>query len=133
MRSSRPENTQENTKKIFHYRFFLVNSAKFLITTFLKNPSDGCFCITTRSVYFPAMIFHLFKNDVAHFFSLSIFFSFICRLGTKVNFICKTLDQKPIFNLVKHLGWGFSCKRVNSSTPLGIFAKKLHCICSTMF
>ena len=37
------------------------------------------------------------------------------------------------FNLVKHLRWSFSCEKVNSSTPLGIFAKKLHCRCSTMF
>ena len=27
-----------------------MNSAKFLITHFLKNPSDGSFCINTRSV-----------------------------------------------------------------------------------
>ena len=67
------QNSQENTKKIFRYRCFLVNSAKFLITPFLKNPSDGCFCINTRSVYFPTTTFRLFKNDVAHFFSLSIF------------------------------------------------------------
>ena len=67
------QNSQENTQKIFHYRCFLVNSAKFLITSFLKNPSDGCFCINTRSVYFPITTFRLFKNDVAHFFSLSIF------------------------------------------------------------
>ena len=37
---------------------------------------------------------------------------------------CKTLSQKPIFNLVKHLGRTFSCKNVNSSTLLVIFAKK---------
>ena len=32
-----------------------VNSAKFLITPFLKNPLDGYFCINT---------FRLFKNDL---------------------------------------------------------------------
>ena len=41
----------------------LVNSAKFLIRPFLKNPLDGCFCINT---------FRLFKNDVTHIFRLSI-------------------------------------------------------------
>ena len=62
------QNSQENTKKIFHYRCLLVNSAKFLITPFLKNPSNGCFCVNTRPVYFPNTTFCLFKNDVAHFF-----------------------------------------------------------------
>ena len=118
------QNSQENTKKRFRYRFFLVNSAKFLITTFLKRPSNGCFCINTCSVYFPTTTFHLFKIDVTHIFWLSIFFGLICRLGTKVNPICKTLSQKPIFILVKYLGWNFSCEKVNSSIPLGIFAKK---------
>ena len=67
------------------------------------------------------------------FFLAECFLGLICRLGTKVSSICKTLSQKPIFNLVKHLGWSFSCEKVNSSTLLGIFAKKLHCRCSTMF
>ena len=126
------QNSQENTKKRFRYRCFLVNSAKFLITPFLKSPSGACFCINTRSVYFPITTFRLFKTDVTRFLA-EYFFGLICRLGTKVDPLCKTLSQKPIFNLVKHLGWSFSCEKVNSSTPLGIFAKKLHCRCSTMF
>ena len=74
-----------------------------------------------------------FQKRCRTFFLAEYFFGLICRLGTKVSSICKTLSQKPIFNLVKHLGWSFSCEKVNSSTPLGIFAKKLHCRCSTMF
>ena len=74
-----------------------------------------------------------FKKQCHTPFLAEYFFGFICRLGTKVSSICKTLSQKPIFNLVKHLRWSLSCKKVNSSTPLGTFAKRLHCRCSTMF
>ena len=42
-------------------------------TFFLKNPSDGCFCINTRPVYFPTTTFRLFKNDVTNIFRLNIF------------------------------------------------------------
>ena len=66
-------NLQENTKKRFRYRCFLVNSAKFLMTRFLKSPCDGCFCINNRSVYFPTTTIRLFENDVTHIFWLKIF------------------------------------------------------------
>ena len=74
-----------------------------------------------------------FQKRCHTYFLAEYFFGLICGLGTKVSSICKTLCQKPIFNLVKHVGWSFSCEKVNSSTPLGIFAKKFHCRCSTMF
>ena len=74
-----------------------------------------------------------FQKRCRPFFLAEYFFGLICRLGTKVSSICKTLSQKPIFNLVKHLGRSFSCEKVNSSTLLGIFAKKLHCRCLTLF
>ena len=41
-----------------------MNSTKFLITPFLNNPLDGCFCINTIRV---------FKNNVTHIFRLSIY------------------------------------------------------------
>ena len=41
----------------FYHESFLVNSAKFLTTSFLKNPSDGRFGINTRSVFFPSTTF----------------------------------------------------------------------------
>ena len=74
-----------------------------------------------------------FHKQCHTFFLAEYFFGLIFRLGTKVSSICKTLSQKPIFNQVKHLGWNFSCEKVNSSTPLGIFAKRLYCRCSAMF
>ena len=61
------------SKKTFRHRWFFVNSRKFLTKPFLKNPSDGCFCRNTRSVYFPSTTLYLFKNDVTHIFRLSIF------------------------------------------------------------
>ena len=54
-------------KKRFLHRCFLVNSAKFPIT------SDGCFSINTRYVYCPTLTFCPFKNDVTHIFWLNIF------------------------------------------------------------
>ena len=41
-----------------------MSSTKFLITPFLKNPLDSCFCINT---------FRVFKNNVTHIFRLSIY------------------------------------------------------------
>ena len=43
---------KKTLKKRFRHRCFLVNSAKFSITSFLKNASDGCYNINTRYVYF---------------------------------------------------------------------------------
>ena len=64
---------KKTPKKRFRYRRFLVNSAKFPITSFLKDVLDGCFSINTRYVYCPTLTFCLFKNDVTHIFWLNIF------------------------------------------------------------
>ena len=48
-------------------------SCKFLVTSLLKNPSDGCFCINTRSVYCHTTIVNLFEKDITQIFCLSIF------------------------------------------------------------
>ena len=50
-----------------------ANSARFFITSLLKNPADGCFCINTRSINFLTMTFRPLKNDVIHNFTLSFF------------------------------------------------------------
>ena len=109
------QNSQENTKKRFCYRCFLVNSAKLFGRLLLHKHS---LCLLSYHDLSP------FQKRCRIFFLAEYFFGLICRLGTKVSSICKTLSQKPIFNLVKHLGWSFSCEKFNSSTPLGIFAKK---------
>ena len=58
---------------VFRHRCFLVNSEKFFIILFLKNPSLDCFCINARSVYCPTTTFCFLKIDVTHIFRLSIF------------------------------------------------------------
>ena len=106
------QNSQENTKKqIRRHICFLVNSAKILITSFLKNPSGGCFSINIRSVYYPTMTFCIFKNDVIHIFWL-FFYGLICRLGTRVSSIFQVLSQKPIFIPIEHLRWSFFCENI---------------------
>ena len=54
-------------KKRFWHRCFIVNSRKFLIKPFLKNPSDGCFCISTLPFIFPARS-STFSKTMSHIF-----------------------------------------------------------------
>ena len=66
--------TKNTSKKRFPHRSLLVNSAKFLMTSFLKNPSDGCFCINKHSFYLLSYNdFSPFQKKVIHIFWLSIF------------------------------------------------------------
>ena len=67
------------------------------------------------------------------YFPAEYFLGLIYRLVTRVSSIFQTLSQKPIFNPVEHLRWRFFVKIVNSLKLLSIFAKKLHCRCSTRF
>ena len=52
-----------------------ISSSEFLVNTFLKTPSDGCFRINARSVYRPTTTFCFLKNDVTHIFRLGIFWA----------------------------------------------------------
>ena len=94
-------------KKRFRHKWFSVNSAKFLIASFLKNPFDGCFYINT---------FHLFKR---HTISGALFSRLNLKTGNKSGSIFQTLSLKPIFNPVKHLRWSFFCENglFNPLTP----------------
>ena len=103
--------TRKHQKEIRRHICFLVNSAKILITSFLKNPSGGCFSINIRSVYYPTMTSCIFKNDVIHIFWL-FFYGLICRLGTRVSSIFQVLSQKPIFIPIEHLRWSFFCENI---------------------
>ena len=87
------------SKQKFRHRCFLVNIAKFLMTL-LKNSSDGCFCINTRSVYCPSTTFCFFQKRCHTHFLAEYFLGLIYRLGTRVRPIFQTLSQTPIFNLV---------------------------------
>ena len=124
--------TRKHQKEIL-LQMFSCEFSEISHNTIFKEPF-GWLLLHKHSLCFPSYHDPLPFQKLCHtYFLAEYFFGPICRLGTKVSSICKTLSQKPIFNLVKHLGWSFSCEKVNSSTPLGIFAKKLHCRCSTMF
>ena len=65
----RPESAPFTLSKIeISAQMFLMNYAKFLITPFLKNPSDDCFYINTRSETVPPPPF-TFSKTMSHLFS----------------------------------------------------------------
>ena len=99
---------KKTPKKRFRRRGFLVNSAKFSITSFLKNASDGCFSIKTRYVYCPTSI----QKRCHSYFLVEYFFGLICRLRTRVRSIFEALTQKSIFNPVEHLRVSFLWQRL---------------------
>ena len=112
------------SEKRFRHRCFPVNSAKFLITLLLKNPSDGCFCINIRSVYCPTTTFCFFQKRCHAYFPAEYFLGLIYRPGTRVSSMFPTISQMPIFNPVNVCNRAFFWKIVNSLKPLNIFAKK---------
>ena len=103
------------SKKRFRHRCFHVNSAKFLITLFLRNLSDGCFF---------CLLYHhdlsLFEKQCHTYFLCRYFLGLIYRLGTRVSSLFQALSQTPIFHPLKHFS-----KIVNSLKPLSIFAKNM--------
>ena len=94
---------KKTPKKRFRHRCFLVNSAKFPITSFLKNASDGCFSINTRYVYCPTSI----QKRCQTYYLAEYFFGLIFRLGTRVSSIFQALSQMSTFNPVEHLRVSF--------------------------
>ena len=85
---------KKTPKKRFRYRCFLVNSAKFPITSFLKNASDGCFSINTRYVYCPTSI----QKRCHTYYLAEYFFGLICRLGTRVSSIFSLLLARSLYS-----------------------------------
>ena len=101
---------KKTPKKRFRYRCFLVNSAKSLVISFLKKPSDGCFNVNTG----PAACHDLspFQQRFhPYFLAEYFFFGLICRLGVKVSSIFQRLRQKPIFKPMEHLQWSFFLRK----------------------
>ena len=120
---------KKTPKKRFRHRCFLVNSAKFPITSFLKNASDGCFSINTRYVYCPTSI----QKRCHTYFLAEYFFGLICRLGTRVSSIFQALSQKSIFNPVEHLRLSFFGKNSLQLKTVKYFREKAPLWCSTRF
>ena len=97
------------SKKRVRLRYFLVNSAKFLITHFyfLKEPferllpREHSFCLLSHH----DLLFFQKQN-----FPTEYFLGLIYRLGTRVSSISQTLSQTLIFNPVEHLRRSFFTK-----------------------
>ena len=144
MRSSRPELFCKNgvlanfakftrkRQKDIPLQMFSCEFCEISHNTFFKEPFGRLLLHKHSLCLFPYHDLSPFQKRCRTFFLAEYYLGFICRLGTKVSSVCKILSQKPIFNLVKHLGWSFSCEKVNSSTLLRIFAKKLHCKCASV-
>ena len=114
---------QESTKNGIPAQILYCEFSKISRNTFFKEPF-GRLLLLKHSFY--SLSYHdlsPFQKRCHTFFLAEYFLGFICRLVTKVSSISKTLSQKPIFNLFKHLGWCFSYEKVNSST-LRYFCKK---------
>ena len=60
---------KKTPKKRVKHRCFLVNFAKFLKRSFLKNPSEGCFTINTRFIYCLTTTF-CFSKAMSQIFSV---------------------------------------------------------------
>ena len=114
--------TKKHQKEI-PLQMFSCEFSEIFHNTFFKEPF-GRLLLHKHSALFTSIQGTFAFSKMMSYFLAEYFFGPICRLGTKVGSICKTLSQKPIYNPVKHLAWIFSCGKVNSLTPLGIFAKK---------
>ena len=140
MRSYRPElfctNFEKFTRKHqkdIPLQMFSCEFCEISHNTFFKEPFGRLLLHKHSLCLFSYHNLSPFQKRCRTFFLAEYFLGFICGLGTKVSSLCKTLSQKPIFNLFKHLGWSFFSEKVKSSTPSGVFAKKLHSRYSTMF
>ena len=76
---------KKTPKKRSWHKCFLVNSVKFLITTFFKNSLEDCFCIHARSVYCPTS--SPFQKRCHTYLMAAYFFVLICRLRRRVSSI----------------------------------------------
>ena len=117
----------------FRNRWFICELCKISHNIFLEEPfgrlllHKHSFCLLSEYDASP------FQKRCYTYFPAEYFLGLIYRLVTRVSSIFQTLSQKPIFNPVEHLRWRFFVKIVNSLKLLSIFAKKLHCRCSTRF
>ena len=125
--------SQVNTKNEIPAQMFSCEFCKISHNIFFKEPFG-------RLLLHKHSLCLLSQHDTSSFqklcytyFPAEYFLGLIYRLVTRVSSIFQTLSQKPIFNPVEHLRWRFFVKIVNSLKVLSIFAKKLHCRCSTRF
>ena len=116
---------KKTPKKRFKHRCFLVNFPNFLKISFLKNLSDGCFTINTRSVYCPTTTYGLFKNNAANIFCLSIFTNQLVGWEQEWAQYLKPLSRSLFLTQSNIYDGAFFAKIVQSwKKPLSIFRKK---------
>ena len=117
-------------KKRLRHKFFLVNFATFLITSFLKNPLEACFRIKTCCGYCPTMtvfkISHIFPSWVFSRLNLKI------RNQSELNISNPLPEVRSPFSTQSYI-WNGSFFRKNSLKPFRIFAKKLYFRCWAKF
>ena len=121
------------SKRRFRHRWFSCELCKIADNTFVKELL-GRLLLHKHSFYLLSQ--HdasTFQKRCYRYFPTEYFLGLICRLVARVSLIFQNLNQKPIFNPVEHLQWRFFVKIINSLKVLSIFAKKLHCRCSTRF
>ena len=121
------------SKKKFRNRWFICELCKISHNIFFKR-------LLGRLLLHKHSFGLLSQHDASSFqkrcytyFPAEYFLGLIYRLVTRASSIFQTLSQKSIFNTVEHLRWRFFVKIGNSLKLLSIFAKKLHCRCSTRF
>ena len=117
------QNFQQNTKKEIPAEMFSCEFCEISHNILFKEPfgrllqHKHSFCLLSHHDLSQS-------KTMSHTFSAEYFFGLIYTLGTRVSSIFQALSQKPIFNPVEHLRWGFFAKIISSLKPLSIFAKK---------
>ena len=102
---------------------FFVNSVKFLVKPFLKNPSDGCFCTTLVLFIFPVQPC-AFSKTMSHF-PAEYFLSLIYRLGTRVSSYFKPLAREAYFQSSRAFVKEPFCKNSSRLKAVKYFCKKV--------
>ena len=128
-----PNFTRKHQKGI-PAQMFSCEFSEISQNTFFKEPlrrlllHKHSFCLLSYHDLSP------FQKRCHTYFLAEYFFGLICRLGVEVSSIFQTPSQNPIFNLVEHLGWSFSCENsYQLKTVKYFYKKKLHFRCSTRF
>ena len=122
-------NFAKSTRKQIPAQTFSCEFCKISHKIFLKNPSEGYYCINTP-VYCRTTTFRLFKNDVKYIFWLSIFSAKFVGCEQEWAQYFKPLARSLFSTQLNICDGVFFAKIVNS---LSIFAKKLHYRFSTRF
>ena len=118
-------------KRVFlRHRCFLMNSGKFLMTSFYKEPLWRLL----QHIHSLCLLSHqdlsYFQRRCLTYFLAEHFLGLICRLGTRVSSIFQALSQKPFSTQLNICDRPFFAKIVSSLIKTVKYfwkKKKLHC------